>query len=59
MYKARDKETGQFVALKRVRMDNEKEGVSRSAAQGEGKGGETLRRASLLTRGPLSPRSFP
>lgn len=59
VYKARDKETGQFVALKRVRMDNEKEGVSRSAAQGEGKGGETLRRASLLTRGPLSPPQFP
>lgn len=26
VYKARDKETGKFVALKRVRMDNEKEG---------------------------------
>lgn len=27
MYKARNKETGEVVALKRVRMDNEKEGV--------------------------------
>ena len=27
VYKARNKETGEIVALKRVRMDNEKEGV--------------------------------
>ena len=27
VYKARDKATGEIVALKRVRMDNEKEGV--------------------------------
>ena len=27
VYKARDKVTGEIVALKRVRMDNEKEGV--------------------------------
>ena len=27
VYKARNKETGEVVALKRVRMDNEKEGV--------------------------------
>ena len=29
VYKARNKETGEVVALKRVRMDNEKEGVCR------------------------------
>ena len=39
VYKARNKETGEFVALKKVRMDNEKEGVSRSAAEGKGKEG--------------------
>lgn len=27
VYKARNRETGEIVALKRVRMDNEKEGV--------------------------------
>ena len=27
VYKARNKETGELVALKRVRMDNEREGV--------------------------------
>jgi serine/threonine protein kinase len=30
VYKARNKETGELVALKRVRMDNEKEGVRES-----------------------------
>tara|TARA_B110001452_G_scaffold114443_1_gene94940 strand:- start:8271 stop:8642 length:372 start_codon:yes stop_codon:yes gene_type:complete len=59
VYKARDKETGKFVALKRVRMDNEKEGVSRFCRQGEREGGETLRRASRLTRGPVPPPQFP
>ena len=28
VYKARDRETGKLVALKKVRMENEKEGVS-------------------------------
>jgi hypothetical protein len=31
VYKAKCKETGRMVALKRVRMDNEKEGVRPSA----------------------------
>lgn len=30
VYKARDRETGKLVALKKVRMENEKEGVSLS-----------------------------
>ena len=33
VYKARNKETGEVVALKRVRMDNEKEGVSQRLAR--------------------------
>ena len=35
VYKARNKETGEVVALKRVRMDNEKEGVSQRLARAQ------------------------
>ena len=32
VYKARDRESGKLVALKKVRMENEKEGVSQEEA---------------------------
>ena len=47
VYKARNKETGEVVALKRVRMDNEKEGVS-----------QRLARAAARARAPRPRRGW-
>ena len=52
VYKARDKATGEIVALKRVRMDNEKEGVRWHAPP------EKAHRCSLASR-PIGNLSGP
>lgn len=52
VYKARNKETGEVVALKRVRMDNEKEGVRREIPP------PLSPPFCTLKRGPLTPWCF-
>lgn len=53
VYKARNKETGEVVALKRVRMDNEKEGVSQRLARARSR---TRARARASPTPGMEPR---